>query len=159
MNDADPPQRTGRTDIAAGLVLVALSLTALLWLIPQHTEAVASGFDIAPGLFPNLAAGVVLLLALAHTAQQLWRRKPVARDPSAPTGGRILAELAIWAFVAIAALAGLTRIGFVATAALVIALGMVAAGARSWLLIGAVTVAVPLVIDWTAWTVFTVDLP
>jgi len=159
VNGADRPEQTVRTDLAAGLVLVALSLIALLWLIPQHTEAVASGFDIAPGFFPNLAAGVVLLLALGHTAQHLWRRKAVADHAPDPQGSRILAELAIWALVAAATLAGLTRIGFVPTAALLIALGMVAAGARRWLLITAVTVAVPLLIDWAAWTVFTVDLP
>lgn len=159
MNGADRPEQPARTDLAAGLVLVALSLIALLWLIPQHTEAVASGFDIAPGFFPNLAAGVVLLLALGHTAQQLWRRKAVADDAPGPRGSRILAELAIWALVAAATLAGLTRIGFVPTAGLLIALGMVAAGARRWLLIAAVTIAVPLLIDWVAWTVFTVDLP
>ncbi|NNF80445.1 MAG: hypothetical protein HKN05_20680 [Rhizobiales bacterium] len=153
-NDADDAGAGGRgVDIAAGLCLAALSVFALVWLIPAHTQPADSQFDVAPGFFPNLAAGAVLLLS----GLLLLRRW--GQVPSGGGGARIVLELAVWSALSVAIMLALSHIGFLIMAPVVIAGAMLFSGNRNWWLIAAMTIIFPLVVKWAAWFIFTVDLP
>lgn len=153
-DDADDAGAAGRgVDIAAGLCLAALSVFALVWLIPNHTQPADSQFDVAPGFFPNLAAGAVLLLS----GLLLLRRWGQA--PGAGAGVRIVLELAVWSALSVAVMLALSHIGFLIMAPIVIAGAMLFSGNRNWWLIAAITVIFPLAVNWAAWFIFTVDLP
>ncbi len=153
-DDADDAGAGGRgVDIAAGLCLAALSVFALVWLIPNHTQPADSQFDVAPGFFPNLAAGAVLLLS----GLLLLRRWSQAAGGGG--GARIVLELAVWCALSVAIMLALSHIGFLIMAPVVIAGAMLFSGNRNWWLIAAMTVIFPLVVKWAAWFIFTVDLP
>lgn len=153
-NDADDAGAGGRgVDIAAGLFLAVLSVFALVWLIPNHTQPADSQFDVAPGFFPNLAAGAVLLLS----GLLLLRRWGQA--PSGGGGARIVLEFVVWCALSVAVMLALSHIGFLIMAPVVIAGAMLFSGSRNWWLIAAMTILFPLAVKWAAWFIFTVDLP
>lgn len=141
-------------DVVAGAVLAVLAVAALFWLIPTQTVVGGNAYDVAPGFFPRVAAVVVLVLAAALVVSGLRRRSTAAGG-----GWNVLGEAAVWAVVAPLAVVGLATIGFVVTSVLLVACGMIAAGARNRLLIAVVAVLFPLAVDQAAWLVFTVDLP
>ena len=152
--DAEDAGAGGRSiDIAAGLCLAALSVFALVWLIPNHTQPADSQFDVAPGFFPNLAAGAVLVLSALLLLRRLGQ--------AAGRGGglRIVVELAVWCALSAAIMLALVHIGFAVMAPVVIAGAMLFCGNRNWWLIAAMTVLFPLAVYWAAWFIFTVDLP
>jgi len=143
-------------DIAAGLVLAAMAVFALLWLIPENTEPAMSEFDISPAFIPKLAAWAVLLMSAGFVAHRLWRRPAPADDVS---GAAVLSEIAVWAGVGGLTVLGITTVGFLPTAIVLVAAGMIAGGARRWWLVAAIAVLFPLLLDQAAWMIFTVDLP
>lgn len=153
-SEADAAVNRRGVDLAFGGVLCALALFALLWLIPNHTQPADSQFDVAPGFFPQVAASAVLGLSLLMIAHRLLRME--ARERS---GFRPLVELICWSIVAVILYLLLTWLGFVPMAMVAIALGMVLSGARTWWLIALVSVAFPVLVDWGAWLVFSVDMP
>lgn len=143
-------------DIAAGLVLAAVSLFALFWLIPQHTGSAAGEFDVSPGFFPRIAAIVTLILSLMLVGHRLLR---FARLQRRPGGGAVLVEIAVWTVACVAITAGLSFIGYLFVAPVVIGVAMLAAGERRWwliLLIAAATTAITYV---GADLIFDVALP
>lgn len=144
------------TDLAAGLVLCGLSLFAIAWLIPNYTQPADSNFDVAPGFFPRLAAGVVLVLSLGMIGHRLLR---MAATPGAASGVAAVAEFVAWCVIAAGLYLLLVHVGFLAMAFAAIALGSILSGSRNWPVIAALTVLLPLAVDWGAWLVFTVDLP
>ena len=152
--DDDAGASSRGVDIAAGLCLAALSVLALVWLIPTHTQPADSQFDVAPGFFPNLAAGAVLLLS----GLLLLRRWGQASGGSGG-GLRIVLELVVWCALSVAVMLALSHIGFLVMAPVVIAGAMLFSGNRNWWLIAAMTIIFPLVVKWAAWFIFTVDLP
>ncbi len=152
--DADLASPGGRgIDIAAGLCLAALSLFALLWLIPNHTQPADSQFDVAPGFFPNLAAGTVLFFSLVLLARR-WRQ-----TPSGGGGFQVISEIATWSALAVAIMLALSTLGFLVMAPVVIAGAMLFSGNRTWWLIAAMAIVFPLAVEGAAWLIFTVDLP
>ena len=148
---------TPATDIVAGVVLAALAVAALLWVVPAQTEPGGGGHDVAPAFFPNLAAGLVLVLAATLVATGTRRHLAGVRDGAA--GRRLMLDLLVWAAAAAATVVGLQQIGFVATGVVVVAAWMLLAGQRRWPVIVAAAVLFPLAVDGAAWVFFTVDLP
>ncbi len=163
-SDRDRPAADGpdeseapATDIVAGLILALLAGLALVWLVPGHVERSLSDHDVQPGFFPNLAAGVVLVLSLGLVLQRFLRGGTMR---SAFGQGRFVpVDLVIWGLVAGLAMVGLHTIGFLVVAPLLIAAGMLFAGCRRMWLIATVAVLFPVLVDQAAWHVFTVDLP
>ena len=143
-------------DIAAGLVLAAAALFALVWLVPANTRPASSAFDVAPGFFPSLAAWAVLILSIALVLARLRRLAPAEE---AGAGFRVVGEIALWAAVASATVAGLSTVGFLPTAMVLMAATMAFAGVRRWWLIALWAAVFPLLVERAAWLVFTVDLP
>lgn len=145
-----------RTEIAAAFVLIAAALFAIFWLIPNNTEPARSELDISPAFFPMLAAGLVLMLSLTMVVVRLTRT--IAANV-ALSGPAILAELAIWCGAALAIWLALPAIEFIPTSIAIVILGGVATGYRNWWVLGTLAILFPIIVDFGAWHVFTVDLP
>lgn len=146
-------------DIAAGFVLAALSLFALLWLIPTQTKGAAGAYDVSPGFFPRVAASAVLILSVLFVGHRIARFQHLRRQPSSSDGGAILGEIAVWTVACAAIWIGLWQVGFLAVAPLVIAGAMVAAGVRRWWLIALIAAATTVATYWGAEWLFEVALP
>ncbi|MEM8812707.1 MAG: tripartite tricarboxylate transporter TctB family protein [Pseudomonadota bacterium] len=144
-------------DLTAGILLFALAVFALTWLVPNHTEPSFSDHDVAPGFFPSMSAWAVLGLSAVLIASGLRRimigGARVGRDVS------VLVDLGSWVILASLAVVGFGALGFLWTAPPLIAVGMVLAGSRKIWLILAVAILFPLLIDFAAFQLFTVDLP
>ena len=74
-------------------------------------------------------------------------------------GWRELGDLATWSLFAVVLMVGFIHAGFLPTAVPALALAMLYAGERNWLLIASVAIAVPVLIQQVAWHAFTVQLP
>lgn len=146
-------------DIAAGLVLAALSLFALLWLIPTQTTGAAGAYDVSPGFFPRVAASAVLILSVLFLGHRFARFRALKRHPSSSDGGAILTEIAVWTVACAAIWIGLWQIGFLVVAPLIIALAMIAAGVRRWWLIALLAAATTVATFYGAEHLFDVALP
>ncbi len=157
MAGEEKPDSSGvAIDIAAGGVLAIAAGSCLFWLIPEHTQPATNANDVAPGFFPTLAAVIVLILALALMAHRLVRRPvQVAELP----GLLIIAEIGMWAVLAMAVVIALPTIGFLPTAMALILIGGLAARHRPWWMVGLLALVFPFVVDIGAWHLFTVDLP
>lgn len=157
-NEEDGAGATGPvTDLVAGLFLALCAMVALVWLIPTHTQAAMSEFDVSPGFFPKLAAGAVLVLSLGLVARQVPKLKHLAGG--ANVGRSVLVDIAIWSVVATFSIFALAKIGFLSVAPVLIVAGMLAAGNRTyWMIIGS-AVLFPVLVDQAAWYIFTVELP
>ncbi len=153
-NDPDAAETDRGIDIFVGAALAALAILALVWFIPTYTQPADSQFDVAPGFFPSLAVGGVMILSLMMVVHRLWRR-----GPSSSSGLLVLCELVVWTGAAVVAMLLLYHAGFLAMAALLLAAAMYVCGNRNLWLIAGMAIVFPLAVDWGAWLIFTVDLP
>ncbi len=155
----DGPDHPGLTDIGAGLVLAAMAGVALVWLIPDHVGGQVGENDIGPAMFPRLTAWMVLVLSLMLSTRAAFRyRASVTREQDA-RGWWLLIEAFAWVLVGGLTLLGLSRIGFVPTAMLLVVFGAVVSGYRTWWVIAVLGLGFPFAVDRLVWLVFTVDLP
>lgn len=143
MADAQTPDsgsERAAVDVAAGLVLAAVSIVCLAWFIPAHVGTNASEYDVSPAFFPNLASWLVLFLSLALVATRIIR----IDRASGPLGGvsagwPIVTQTITWSVVALLAWYGMEAIGYMPTAAAILVLRSPVATATSspslaWLL-------------------------
>jgi len=145
-------------DIAAGLFLAAVAIGAIAWLVPLHTKVSSTVHDIQPGFIPSLSAWIVLVLSTWLFVVNTYRLRASARVGTV-SGRTVVVEVVVWSAVAALAMFGLSVIGFLIVAPILICGGMVFAGFRNWRIIGLLSVLFPLLIDQAAWIIFTVDLP
>ena len=151
-----PEDASPLIDVVAGLLLAAMSLFALLWLIPNHTGAALSEHDISPGFFPTFAAWAVLALSVLFVAT----RAGALRSAAQTAGGlSIVIEIAVWSLAGALTVLGLSTVGFLIAAPILIAAWMIVGGRRAWWQLLLLALLFPLVIDQLAWIVFTVQLP
>jgi hypothetical protein len=143
-------------DIAAGLVLAAMSVFALFWLFPNYIVSGSNEYDVGPEFFPKLAAWTVFGLSIVLIISRVIRFELSVNGRS---GKSIVFEIVVWAMISALTLVGLLKIGFLITAPLIISLGALASGYRIWWVIAMLAIAFPLLLDQAAWMVFTVDLP
>lgn len=144
-----------RLDFFCALVLVAVSLAAILWIIPTHVPGAASRGEVAPSFFPNLTAGVVLVcavaLAIANAKAVLHRT---------PTGGQlILADIAGWAVVAAAIWYLLAHVGFIVASVFATAVGTLVARYRQLWLSTLIGLTLPFVLQFAVQALFGITLP
>jgi putative tricarboxylic transport membrane protein len=96
---------------------------------------------IDPALFPRLVAGAFLLVGLWYLKLSLELREA---NGFRQLDGRAWANVVVTVAVAIVYAALLKPLGFIVSSALVIAVLALFYGARSWLIVGAVAVGVPI---------------
>jgi Tripartite tricarboxylate transporter TctB family len=152
-------QVTPVVDIAAGLFLAAMAVAALMWLIPNYIVSGAGEYDVGPAFFPKMAAWIVLGLSLSLVALKSFGLKTAVLNSWGRSGKSIVFEIIIWSLIATLALLGIAKTGFLLTASLIIGLGAIVCGYRTWWLIAVLAVAFPLLVNQLVWAVFTVALP
>lgn len=154
--EAEQGQVSARLEVAAGSILAAAAAFALLWLIPSHTEPSLSEHDIAPGFFPSLAAWAVLILSALFIATRL---QALRQETPAGDSLSLAAEVAVWGLAGLLTVLGLSTVGFLVTAPLLIVFWMFVGGRRIWWQVLLLALLFPLVLEQLAWIVFTVRLP
>ena len=155
-SEEDLGQRADLIDIAAGIAMAAMSLIALIWVIPNYVEVGTSDFDIGPAFFPNFTATLVLGLSALLIVTRAIRY--TSGNPGLP-GKVIVFEIALWAVISVSIIPSFAKLGFLLTATLIIGAGVIMCGYRVWWVIALLAVVFPLIIDQAAWFIFTVDLP
>lgn len=157
---------TRRTDIVSGLVLACLAVILLVWVIPENTSPPQSTGNLAPAFLPSAAAIVMFVLALLLAGVTWFSRSRTDDEPHEEFGAeargiglREAGDIVTWCAVAVVMMAGFVTIGFVATAIPALVAMMLYAGERNWIAIGAMAVAVPILLQQIAWHAFTVTLP
>ena len=160
MADVGTKNRLAAIDIAAGLVLAALSALCLLWIIPNHVGTAVSENDLSPAFFPQLTAWLCLALSLYLVAVQAARIKSFSALQAGLSEGRsILFDIVAWAAVASLAWFAMSAIGYVPTAVILLVLGAMVCRFRHALAIAGLAIVLPAAIDQLAWLIFQVDLP
>ena len=146
-------------DLISGVVLTLLAIWALTWLIPNNMDMTAGSYDVAPSFIPNVAAWTVLVLSLGLIASSFrrWRRQAGQADDGPQW--RILGDTMGWLIACALIYAGFRWLGFLVTGPVVLVLGLLFAGQRSWKVIITMAVLLPLILDVASWQVFTVHLP
>ncbi len=158
--ELDPDPVTPVIDIAAGLFLAAMATTALLWLIPNYIVSGAGEYDVGPAFFPKMSAWIVLVLSLSLVIIKAYALKIDAKTPPGSRSGQsIVFEIIVWSLIAVLALLGIAKSGFVLTASLIIGMGAIACGYRTWWLIAVLAITFPLIVNQLVWLFFTVALP
>jgi hypothetical protein len=127
--------------------------------------------DLSPSLVPHLSLGVCLVLGVV-LAVRAWRdgRFAVREDTpeleesgevdEAPrSAGAFVFDLLVWIASSTAAVMIIPQIGFIATAAVLLAGWLVFAGVRSIPVIAGVSLVLPVVLDRLCWYALTVQLP
>ncbi|MDA4845061.1 tripartite tricarboxylate transporter TctB family protein [Hoeflea poritis] len=160
MADLQPKTRLAAIDIAAGLVLAAMSAICLTWIIPNHVGTGASENDLSPAFFPRLTAWLCLALSLCLVAVQAARINSLSALRTGLAKGRsVLFETVAWAAVASLAWFAMSVIGYMPTAAALLVLGAIVCRFRHALAIAGLAIVLPAAIDQMAWLIFQVDLP
>ena len=148
-----------RQELAAGAVLIALSLFALFWLIPNHTGEAADDLEVAPGFFPQVAAWSLLVLSVLFVGHRLIRF-PALRKIRPETGGAaVLSEIAILAAGSLLVAWALGAAGYLVVAPAVMAAGLLAGGERRWWAIVLVIAGMTAATWFGADLLFGVQLP
>ena len=157
---AEPPGGPGpRQELAAGAVLFAASLFALLWLIPVHTGESTDDLEVAPGFFPQVAAGALLVLSLLLVGHRLIRFPKLRSIRPKTGGGAVLSEIAILAAGTLLVAWALGAAGYLVVAPAVMLAGLLAGGERRWWVIGLVIAGVTAATYFGADLLFGVVLP
>ncbi|MDE0255713.1 MAG: tripartite tricarboxylate transporter TctB family protein [Rhodospirillaceae bacterium] len=140
-------------------MLIGLSLLALLWLIPNHTGESTSDLEVAPGFFPQVAAGALLVLSVLLVGHRLIRF-PKLRSTRPETGGvAVLSEIAILAAGGLLVAWALGAAGYLVVAPAVMLAGLLAGGERRWWVIALVIAGVTAATWFGADRLFGVVLP
>ena len=157
---AEPAGGPGpRQELAAGAVLIGLSLFALLWLIPNHTGESTSDLEVAPGFFPQIAAGALLVLSVLLVGHRLIRFPKLRSIRPETGGGAVLSEIAILAAGGLLVAWALGAAGYLVVAPAVMLAGLLAGGERRWWVIALVIAGVTAATWFGADLLFGVVLP
>lgn len=158
--------------LITGLAVVLIAAVGVLWLVPTQTVTTATGEnDLSPSLVPHLSLGVCLVLGLVLTVRA-WRDGRLADQEDTPeldesgdmeaaprSVGGFVFDLLVWIASSTAAVMIIPQIGFIATAAVLLAGWLIFAGVRSIPIIAGVSLVLPVVLDRLCWYALTVQLP
>ena len=162
MSDGEPEDRvtaSPKIDIVVSIFLATVSIWLLIVTIPKNIGQAAGKNDISPSLFPTLAAWFLLGLSLSLITVHVVKLRSHGGNGSDQNIGWIAMEFIIWMLTATLLYFGLQTIGFLAVAAVTIALGALAAKYQNYWMICSLAVIIPLIMSQTAWLVFQVQLP
>ncbi len=147
---------SGRLDFLSGLVLAVLSVVALVWLIPGFVPSADIPGQMSARFFPSLTAWVVLVCAVGL---MIANRRFVTGSTQG-RGRLILTELAVWLVCGTVLMALVVWVGFIAAGIAAILGGAYVSRYRARpILILALAIGLPILLDQLVWHVFTVQLP
>jgi hypothetical protein len=158
--------------VITGLTVVLLAAIGVLWLVPTQTVTTATGEnDLSPSLVPHISLGVCLVLGIILSVRA-WRDGRLTGSDNTPefeeagevdeaprSVGAMVFDLLVWIASSTAAVMIIPQIGFIATAAVLLAGWLVFAGVRSIAIIAGVSLVLPVVLDRLCWYALTVQLP
>ncbi|MGI3171018.1 tripartite tricarboxylate transporter TctB family protein [Pseudooceanicola sp. C21-150M6] len=145
-----------RLDLISGLILIVISLLALVWVIPVAVPGEAARGEVAPSLFPNLAAGVILICSLALV---IVNRRAL-RMSGDGSGSALLVELLGWAVFATLLMVVLKFIGFIAASIFASAVATLVARHRGrWWIPVIIALGLPVFLQWAVNALFYINLP
>ena len=154
------------TNFGSGIVVAALSLVALVWLIPNHTKPAQMATDLPPAFMPSVAVTTCLVLAVLLTV--LNRPRGAVGDEAAHEefgeeasgmGRAEFVNLALWLGLAALIMTLLQYAGFFVAGAVLLALAMLYVGLRRPVVLVPLVLGVPAALYWIVWFAFTVELP
>lgn len=158
-----------KTNFYSACILLIIAITGLLWVIPAYTKPVQSQLDIAPSFMPSLACGVIGLLALSLAIQSLigWKKNndqseayhEEFSDEATGIGKQQAKNILLWTLFSLAAMWGLSYVGFYITAPVILCCAMIYASCRNPLVIGVVSITAPLLIGQIVWYAFSLSMP
>lgn len=152
----DDRDASGRLDFVCCAILAAVGLVLFFWFIPTFAPGEGGPGQIAPSFFPRLAVAVVFacaVLVMAGSARSLLA-------PGNGAGQHLLAELFGWAAFALALFALLHWAGFVPAGIFAVLCGVALARYRRRpVLIATLAIGLPLLLDWSVWELFWIELP
>ncbi|MDE0148139.1 MAG: tripartite tricarboxylate transporter TctB family protein [Rhodospirillaceae bacterium] len=148
-----------RQELAAGAVLIGLSLFVLLWLIPNHTGEATDDLEVAPGFFPQIAAVSLLVLSVLLVGHRLVRFPKLRSIRPATDGLAVLSEIAILAAGGLLVAWALGAVGYLVVAPAVMLAGLLAGGERRWWVIALVIAGMTAATWFGADLLFGVVLP
>ena len=147
-------------DVAAGLILAAISIVTLAWIIPANVNSSVAENDVSPAFFPNLAMWLLLGLSLSLVISRIVQTRNFGHAVTTSTSWKpIVSQAFIWHVVGTLAFLGLANIGFLATSSILVILGGLACHFRNWWLLGGLAIIFPIVVVQISWIVFEVNLP
>ena len=148
-----------RADIFSGSLIALFGLLTIFVIVPVEIDS-SGDYGLDPKFFPVTTLWLIVAMAALQIAHRLLLLK-FDPDTPAPLDGMN------WLFICGAALFltiayfGILTIGFIATSLILIAIVMVAMGARkqNWLALVSIPIIAPLVIYYALGEIFTVQLP
>ncbi len=148
-----------QADIISGGLFVLFGLLTIFVIVPVQID---SGGDY--GLDPSFFPVALLWLITAVAVLLIVTRLPISPDPSEaapPLDGKNWLFICGAALFLAAAYFGILVIGFIATSVLLIAIVMVATGARrlNWWAFASIPIIATLVIYYALEKIFIVELP
>lgn len=148
-----------RADIYSGGLLFLLGLFTIYVIVPMQIDS-GGDYGLDPSFFPVTTLWLIVLMAAVLIGHRLLIVKDSDGSP-APLDG--LNWLFIGAAAVLLAIAyySIITIGFIATSLILIAILMIAIGARreNWLALATVPIIAPLVIYFLLDRIFVVQLP
>ena len=147
------------SDLISGGLMVIFGLVMIFVIVPIQIKS-SSEYAVEPKLFPE----ILLWLFVAMSALLVATR--IAAPPD-PAHGKPLLDMRNWFFIGAAAgflLLGyiaIGKIGFVPAGIIMVALIMsaLAVGSRNWIELVGVSVIAPVLIYYTLYQIFSVQLP
>jgi hypothetical protein len=148
-----------RADIYSGGLLFLFGLFTIYVIVPVQIDS-GGDYGLDPSFFPVTTLWLVVIMAIVLIGHRLLIVKDFDSS-SAPLDGMN------WLFIGCAALLlaityyGMITIGFIATSLILIAVLMIAIGARrqNWLALVITPIVAPLVIYFALGKIFIVQLP
>jgi hypothetical protein len=148
-----------RSDIISGGLLVLFGLLTIFVIVPVEIDS-GGDYGLDPKFFPVTTLWLIVAMAVLQIGHRLVLLK-FDRDTPGPL------DSLNWLFICGATLFlamayfGIVTIGFIATSLILIAIAMVAMGARkqNWLALLSIPIIAPIVIYYALGQIFTVELP
>ena len=164
----EAPRDLSRFNLIASATLVGVGLLTLLYLIPAHIPA-ARALDqgLSARFMPTLAASVLTMLAFLLGVSVILRRArgqpPLDEDNEDNEIQCFGLRETVNALILLAG-AGVyvvlfQAIGFVAASALALFACLLLGGVRNWLLLGLVSLGLPLAISELLWRALLIIMP
>lgn len=147
-----------RADIYSGGLLLLAGLVTIFVIVPLQIDS-GGDYGLDPSFFPLTTLWLIVLMAAVLIAHRLLTQE--TESSSAPLDGMNWLFICAASVLLAVAYYGMITIGFIATSLILIALLMIATGARrkNWLAIATVPIIAPFAIYFLLDRIFVVQLP
>lgn len=158
--------RLRTTNLVSSIIVVLGSILLLVWIIPTFTAPAQSPLDIPPARLPSIAVWTCLITAVIMGIAA-WRSNgrdgqgddEEFGDTAIGIGAEELLRIAILASLVVAVAVAMPLAGFEITMGTLLLAMMVFLRQRSYAMLAAVALIVPVGLAQLIWYVFSVEFP